>query len=158
MWPLGLQFKVWYIFLHEVAHENDILYKHFSITSEIGCICFIKSEKCNYLCFSGNSYEGNKMNLGAMAYWWSRSQLLLYCWQLIACEIMFYAEYLQNLDFGGARFDCKKTTLGYSFFPFQQIWAFMPCLLLTAQPWPSGPLASLLHCGGCSGAFWEVSF
>ena len=78
MWSLGLQFKVWYIFLHEVAHENDILYKHFSITSEIGCICFIKSEKCNYLCFSGNSYEGNKMNLGAMAYWWSRSPLSCY--------------------------------------------------------------------------------
>lgn len=146
---------------------------------------FIESEICNYLCFSDNSYKVNKM-----VYWWSRSplfcydpwiwlsvtwddrrliktQLLLCSWQLIVCEIMFYTEYLQNLDFGGAWFDCKnknknknrkptknnnkKTTqnktkpkptiLGYSFFPFQQIWAgdFMPftCHCSACAQWPS---------------------
>lgn len=166
---------------------------------------FIESEICNYLCFSDNSYKVNKM-----VYWWSRSplfcydpwiwlsvtwddrrliktQLLLCSWQLIVCEIMFYTEYLQNLDFGGAWFDCKNknknknrkptTTTnnnkkqpktkqnlnqqfwGIAFFPFSKSGLGISCRLpVTAQPAPNGPLASLLYCGGCIRAFWEVLF
>lgn len=52
LWFLGPHFKVWYIFLHEVARENGVLYKHFSINFRGRMHMFIESEKRNYLCFS----------------------------------------------------------------------------------------------------------